>query len=382
MRKRKVVILGSTGSIGINTLKVLDRLPQRFEVEGLTANNNIELLSRQIKRFKPKFVACNKEKIVDRKGLGLPKRTRFFDVTEVSQLVESCEADIFVLAISGGAALAPFLAAAKKGARIAPANKEALVMAGTIIMETTKKYGATIIPIDSEQSAIFQCLEGRNRSGLKKILLTASGGPLNRMAKSKFPRLSVQQILKHPRWKMGKKITVDSATLINKGFEVIEAKMLFGLGTEQIEVVIHPEALIHSMTEFQDGSILAQLGVTDMRLPIQYALTYPDRLDSGLPVMDFGRVRQLTFETPDERRFPCLGLAFFCARQGGTLPCVLNAADEIAVNAFLQGTMDFTDIYTVVEKVVNKHRNRLNPQLKDILAADTWARQAARNLIK
>jgi 1-deoxy-D-xylulose-5-phosphate reductoisomerase len=282
----------------------------------------------------------------------------------------------------GSAALKPFLTAVRTGKTVAPANKEALVSAGDILMREAKKHQAAIVPIDSEQSAIFQCLAGQDRVHLKKIYLTASGGALLNIAASRFDDLSVTQILKHPRWKMGKRITVDSASLMNKGFEVIEAKHLFGLAVEDIEVIVHPEAIIHSMVEFTDGSIVAQLGVTDMRLPIQYALTYPQRWKSGLRGIDFTRLRQLTFRKPDYKKFPSLALAIEVGRRGGTLPAVLNASDEMAVDAFLKRRLPFTGIHKLVERVVQKHKTVETPSFSQILAADQWARQEADRLIK
>jgi len=288
MGHKNVVILGSTGSIGINTLKVIERFPDQFKVVGLTAYNNFKLLERQIKWFAPTHVAASSRGIQYlRKNIRI-KKTRVLSVTEdLERLVSLKSVDIVVIAMRGSAALQPFLSAVRAGKIIAPANKEALVIAGNFLMSEAKRYKATIIPIDSEQSAIFQCLEGKNRSELKKVHLTASGGALLNVPQSRFAKLSVRDILNHPRWKMGKKITVDSAMLMNKGFEIIEAAALFQLDVDQIEVVIHPEAIIHSMAEFQDGSIIAQLGITDMRLPIQYALTYPERWDSGLKKMNF-----------------------------------------------------------------------------------------------
>lgn len=380
MRKR-IVILGSTGSIGINTLKVVERFPDRFEVLGLTAYNNIRLLEQQANRYKPKYVA------VGAKGIGLLKKGLNSSIKvlnaeeDLEELVSLSAVDIVVIGMRGSAALKPFLKAVRCGKTIAPANKEAIVIAGEILMEEARRYRARIIPVDSEQSAIFQCLEGRNQQQIDKIYLTASGGALLTVPKSRFDKISVKAILKHPRWKMGRKITVDSATLMNKGFEVIEAVRLFNVKSRAVEILVHPEAIIHSMVGFKDGSIIAQLGVTDMRLPIQYALTYPERLGTGLKNLDFYKLRQLTFDRPDTRKFPALGLAFYAAEGGGTLPSVLNAADEEAVDAFLCGCLKFTGIYDVVEKVVRKHRTINRPSLDDILAADQWAREAARNLM-
>ena len=381
MGVKNVVILGSTGSIGINTLKVIKRFPDRFKVIGLTAYNNVKTLEKQIKEFAPKYVAAGASGISYlRKNIS--SKITIFDVErDLAEIASLDEADIVVIGISGSAALKPFLSAVEKGKTVAPANKEALVIAGDMIMAQARKHKATIIPIDSEQSAIFQCLDGCDRRKIKSVYLTASGGPLYDVPSSKFDRLSVAQILDHPRWKMGKRITVDSATLMNKGFEVIEAKRLFGLDVNQIQVVIHPQAIIHSMVGFKDGSIMAQLGVTDMRLPIQYALTYPERLTSGLKDLDFFALKNLTFRKPDLHKFPALALAIDVAKKGGTLPSVLNAADEHAVNVFLNGGLKFTQIYKVVEKVIARHRVKPKPLLADILAADCWAREEAQKVI-
>jgi len=358
-----VAILGSTGSIGINTLKVIDACRGRFKVTALTAHNNKDLLARQKARYKPGYAALGS------------------DAQELAHIASAKDVDIVVLAIRGAAALVPFLAAVKAGKRIATANKEALVIAGELIMAQARKHGASIIPVDSEQSAIFQCIDGQ-KAALKRVHLTASGGPLRDVPAGKFDRMTVKDILRHPRWKMGAKITVDSATLMNKGFEFIEAQRLFGLRRDQIEVLIHPEAIIHSMVEFADGAILAQLGVTDMRLPIQYALTYPERLPTGLKPLDLAKLGQLNFSKPDLRKFPALGLALEAAAQAGSAPCVLNAADEEAVESFLRGRLKFTGIYKVVEKVMRRHKIIRQPSLGDILAVDSWARQEARSVME
>ena len=383
MTRRNIVILGSTGSIGINTLKVIERFADRFNVVGLTAYNNYRLLEQQVRKFRPSHVAVN-GRVVDylRRHINT-KATRILNVdADVDEIIRLRSADVIVVAMHGSAALKPFLTAVRTGKTVAPANKEALVSAGDILMREAKEHQAAIVPIDSEQSAIFQCLAGQDRVYLKKIYLTASGGALLNIAASRFDDLSVTQILKHPRWKMGKRITVDSASLMNKGFEVIEAKHLFGLAVEDIEVIVHPEAIIHSMVEFTDGSIVAQLGVTDMRLPIQYALTYPQRWKSGLRGIDFTRLRQLTFRKPDYKKFPSLALAIEVGRRGGTLPAVLNASDEMAVGAFLKRRLPFTGIHKLVERVVQKHKIVAAPSFSQILAADQWARQEAGRLIK
>ncbi len=379
MRLKKVAILGSTGSIGINSLKIIERFPKEFEVTALSANNNVKLLERQIRKFKPKCVALNKKKISDlKKRIDLSKIKVFDAASEMEALVNRKDVNIVILGIEGRAALESFLEAARCGKIIAPANKEALVIAGDIIMKEAKKHGATVIPVDSEQSAIFQCLEGRNIKELKKVYLTASGGSLKNAKKSTFDSISVAQILDHPRWSMGKKITVDSATLMNKGLEVIEAMRLFDLSVEKIEVLIHPESIIHSMVEFVDGALMAQLGVTDMRIPIQYALTYPKRATTGLTSLDFVKQKSLTFEAPDFKKFPALKLCYDVARKAGSLPSVLNASNEEAVDAFLRGKIKFSKIYQIVEKVVKKHKIVKSPSLEEILDADQWARQQSK----
>lgn len=382
MRRKNVVILGSTGSIGVNALKVIERFPKRFNVVGLSAYNNVKLLESQIRKFKPGHVA------VLPKGLSHLKKqvsgkTRFYNVEEdLGQLAALKNVDIVVIAMRGSAALNPFLSAIRAGKTVAPANKEALVVAGDILIKEAIRHKARIIPIDSEQSAIFQSLEGRDPRDLRKVLLTASGGALLNVPQSRFDRLTVRQILNHPRWKMGRKITVDSATLMNKGFEIIEAKVLFQLSIDQIQVVVHPEAIIHSMVEFKDGSIIAQLSVTDMRLPIQYALTYPERLKSGLKPVDLFALKQFHFQKPDTKKFPALELCIHVGRKGGTLPSVLNAADEVAVEAFLNKRIKFSDIYRIVEKVVSRHKIVKKPNLKHIGLADQWARQEAEQFIR
>ncbi|MCK5214767.1 MAG: 1-deoxy-D-xylulose-5-phosphate reductoisomerase [Candidatus Omnitrophica bacterium] len=373
---KKVVILGSTGSIGINTLKVVDQYPDKFKVVGLSAYNNIDLLEQQIRKYSPRYVGVNGEKVVAlRKKLGSLKIRVLNAQTDLGYMVSLKAVDVVVIGMSGSRALAPFMAAIKEGKTIAPANKEALVIAGDLLMRQAKRHKAQIIPVDSEQSAIFQCLQGQPRKFLKKIYLTASGGVLKDIPQSKFKTLSREDILLHPRWKMGMKITVDSATLMNKGFEVIEALRLFELKTNEIEVVVHPEAIIHSMVGFKDGSIIAQLGITDMRLPIQYAMTYPERWPTHLPDVDFFKLKKLNFEKPNLKKFPSLSLAFHVAKEGGTLPSVLNAADEVAVAAFLDGDIAFTKIYSIIEKIVRSHKIVRQPDLKEILEADRWARE-------
>jgi 1-deoxy-D-xylulose-5-phosphate reductoisomerase len=380
MKPCRISILGSTGSIGLNTLRVVDQNPQRFRVEALGAFNNFRLLEGQIRKYRPAHVAVGPEGLAHFKKIGI-KGVKFYPAEDCYQIASLKTVDAVVLAMRGTSALKPFLEALRVGKTVAPANKEALVIAGDLIMKEAKLHKARIIPIDSEQSAIFQCLDGQGSKPLF-VHLTASGGPLRTVKAKDFDRMRPRDILRHPRWKMGPKITVDSATLMNKGFEVIEAKHLFGLRHDQIKVLVHPEAIIHSMVEFADGSFLAQLGVTDMRLPIQYALTYPQRLPTGLKDLDLARVGALNFEKPDLKRFPSLGLAFEAARSGGSLPAVLNAADEEAVEAFLKGRIGFLSIYKVVEKVVLRHTIVKNPSLNAILQSDEWARREAQNILE
>lgn len=381
--RKRVAVLGSTGSIGVSALDVLWRLKDQFEVVALAAGNNAELMAEQIKRFRPKYAALSKKGLSSLKLTGASKRSVTLMEAEggLAEIAAAKDVDIVVLGVTGSSALDPFLAAVKAGKTVAPANKEALVMAGELIMKTAKKTGAKVIPVDSEQSAIFQCLHAKGPNEPFCVHLTASGGSLLNVPISRHDRLSVTDILHHPRWRMGKKITVDSATLMNKGFEVIEAMRLFGLSADQVKVVVHPESIVHSFVEFVDGSFLAQLGITDMRLPIQYALTYPIRLKADLPPLDPTMLGALTFFKPDMNKFPSLALAYHAAKESGTVPAVLNAADEIAVNAFLNRKIKFTDIYRVVEKTVRAHRRIVLPSLKEIRSADIGARSYALDVL-
>ncbi len=379
---KKIVVLGSTGSIGINVLKVVERFPQQFRVVALSALNSTDLLARQIRQFKPRYAAIDAKHVCALRREVFGSKVSLFDTrSEIDHLASLPQADIVVLGIEGSAALSPFLAAIRSGKHIAPANKEALVMAGSILMAEAKRHRASIVPVDSEQSAIFQCLQGQDRQGLKRVYLTASGGPLRCVPCGQLKRVSVADVLKHPRWRMGRKITVDSATLMNKGLEVIEAMWLFDLAVSHIEVLIHPESIVHSMVEFQDGAVMAQLGVTDMRIPIQYALTYPKRSIAPLPAMDFIRQKTLTFLRPDIKKFPALKLCYDVAKKGTTFGSVLNAANEEAVSAFLREKISFLKVTEIVQKVVAKHRPSSSVTLKSILNADAWAREEARGLI-
>jgi len=381
---KRVAILGSTGSIGVNTLKVIESLKDSFSVEALSTFENTKLLAEQIRRFRPKAVAVvNSKKVADlKKRVSLSNIKVFSTPIGVEILAESKRVDIVVMAISGACALTPLLAAIRANKKLCLANKEALVMAGSIIMRLVKKYKTTIIPVDSEHSAIFQCIrQNRNRASLSRIYLTGSGGPLKNISKEKFSNLSMSDILKHPKWKMGPKISVDSATLMNKGLEIIEAKHLFGIPANKIKVLIHPEAVVHSMVEFGDGAILAQMSATDMRLPIQYALTFPKRANTPLATLDFTKTMQLNFYQPELDKFPCLELANVACKLGGTYPAVINAADEEVVYAYLNRKIKFTDIPKVIEKILLRHRYIAEPLLSDIFSADKWAREETRATI-
>ncbi|MBI4335178.1 MAG: 1-deoxy-D-xylulose-5-phosphate reductoisomerase [Candidatus Omnitrophica bacterium] len=382
---KKIAILGSTGSIGVNTLNVISAFKDKFQVVGLSANSNLNLLKEQIDRFRPK-VACLADRQAcamsgDKSGLikGV-RRTKI--VSGLDGLIEVAthpEADLVVMAIVGSASLIPLLKAIEAKKEIALASKEAMVSAGEIVVRAAGKNNVKIIPVDSEHSAIFQCLNGRPRGELKKIYLTGTGGPLRKVSGRQFDTLTAGEVLNHPKWKMGKKISVDSATLMNKGLEVIEAKWLFSAPLEKIEVLIHPEALVHSMVEFIDASILAQVSVPDMRLPIQYALAYPERLPQKFSLyMDFMKSGRITFSRPNTRKFPCLALAYSAAREGGTHPAVLNASNEEAVMSYLEGRIKFTDIPRIVEKALSRHRGKITPDLNDILNADAWSREEVR----
>lgn len=378
---KRIAILGSTGSIGKTTLDVIFSLKKEFDVVALTADSDIETLYKQIKRFRPKFVGVNNVYKAKQLKSSLNSSVKIFEGSDgIKNIASLSGVDLVVLAISGSDALSPLLSAIEAKKKICLANKEALVMAGNIIMKKAKQKKVSIIPIDSEQSAIFQCLKGYDIKDVQRIYLTASGGPLASKPKKHFKNLKPSDVLKHPRWKMGKKITVDSATLMNKGLEVIEAKWLFGIDIEKIEVVVHKEAIIHSLVEFVDGAMLAQLGITDMRLPIQYALTHPRRIPANNS-LDLIKLARLHFAKPDTKKFPCLRLAYEAARDDGSAPCVLNASNEIAVGAFLDHRIKFSSIPKIVERVLEKHKVIKNPNLSQILKADTWARQEASGLV-
>ncbi len=380
-------ILGSTGSIGVNTLKVVANCRNEFRVAALSAGRNIQLLASQIEQFRPEIASTGDESISAELQSLLRQRgytmahTRF--VHGVDGHVEaSChpESHMVLSAISGAAGLVPTYRALEKGKNIALANKETMVMAGELMIQTSREKQAEILPVDSEHNAIHQCLRGGRRKEVKRLILTASGGPFRETPIEQLHSVTPEQALNHPTWRMGRKITIDSATLMNKGLEVIEASRLFLFPANEIDVVVHPQSVVHSMVEFKDGSILAQLGPTDMRIPIQYALTYPERWHSPLPSLNICRMPKLEFFEPDPDKFPCLKMAYKALRAGGTAPAVLNAANEVAVEAFLNGAIRFQEIPQIIESVLEMHRPQPASRLETILKEDEWSREEARAL--
>src|SRR3989344_3745305 len=360
---KKIAILGSTGSVGTQTLDVVDKNPGCFDVIALSAHSNTDLLKKQIKKYKPRIVGVTDEK---RAGdlQGVEKYKLFSGADAAVQVAASGAYDMLVNAVSGLFGVRATLAAVKDKKDVALANKETLVAAGSIVMPEVKKSGITLMPIDSEHSALFQCLSGEHKRDVHKLILTCSGGALRDKTKKELESVSIEEAMMHKTWKMGKKITIDSATLMNKGFEFLEAMWLFDLPPEKIDVVIHPQSIIHSMVEYRDGSILAQLSEPDMALPIQYALSYPERWDAPLERLAF--TKDLTFSTPDVKRFPCLGYAMEAAQKMGTLPAAMNAANDFMVTKFLEGKCMFRDIARVIRKVMDNHKNNKNPNLSDI----------------
>ena len=382
--KKRIAILGSTGSIGRNTLDIIKRMPGRFEVVGLTANENISLLKKQVEMWHPRIIAVMDEKKYKR----IKRALNLSDVrvcSGVGGLVEVATYKgiaLVVSAIVGSSGLVPTMAAIEAGKQVALASKEPIVMAGKLIMSEVERSGATLIPVDSEPNAIFQCIEGKKKANVKKLIITASGGPFRNLSREEMLQVTPEKALNHPMWKMGRKISVDSATMINKGLEVIEAHNIFGLPVSDIEVLIHPEAKVHSLVEFIDGTVLAVIGRTDMRIPIQYALTYPEMVQTPLKPLDFRKVPAMTFQSPDLDRFPGLKYGYEAGRIGGTMPAVLNAADEIAVPAFLERKIGFLDIPALCNQVMKKHKVNTNPNMEEILEADRWAREETHRLIE
>jgi 1-deoxy-D-xylulose-5-phosphate reductoisomerase len=373
---KKVLILGSTGSIGINTLNVIRNFPDIFQITALTVNTKIDLLEPQINEFNPGTVVVKDEKL----GMELKKRTagKCKVLTGEKGLIEAAanlDYDIFVGAMVGFCGLAPTLEAIKRGKIIALANKETLVVAGELVTNLCRQYNAKLIPIDSEHSAIFQCLEGEKKDQVEKIIITASGGPFLNKTKASLENVTVEEALNHPNWKMGAKITIDSASMMNKGLEIIEAYWLFGAEKEKIEAVIHPQSIIHSMVQYTDGSVKAQLGLPDMKLPIQYALTYPDRLHNKFPRLNLAQIGSLTFFSPDLEKFECLKLAYDALDAGGTAPCIMNAANEIAVSKFLAGKIKFSHIPQLISTAMRKIKNHKSPDIDVIFQCDKETRE-------
>ncbi len=377
---KKIAIIGSTGSIGRQTLEVIDQFPEKFIVTGLAGGKNIKLLAEQVHRYHPAIVGVKNETVAGELRTvlaGIKTEVIPGPAGLVAAAAES-GAELLVSALSGDIGLVPTLAAVRRGLDIALANKETLVAGGELVTAEARQRGVRLLPVDSEHSAIFQCLQ--NGSPVCRLILTASGGPFRKFTTTELRQVTPGQALNHPNWQMGPKITIDSATMMNKGLEVIEAHWLFGVNVDAIKVVIHPQSVIHSMVEYVDGAVLAQLGCPDMRVPIQYALTYPDRWPNDFPKLDFAKYSTLTFEEPDRQRFPCLPLAFDALNSGGTMPGVMNAANEVAVAAFLQEQIGFTAIAEVVARVMEDHRLEPANELEVILTAIGWARQRAREL--
>lgn len=381
---KNLSILGSTGSIGQNVLEIVSMFPERFSVKALAAKNNIDLIKTQIETFRPEVVSLYDEPSATRLIKMLPGDLSVeivYGDAGYRDVASLDAADTVVSAMVGAAGLMPTVQAVKAGKEIALANKETLVTAGDIVMALADEHQVPIIPVDSEHSAIFQCLVGQRKKDLKKIILTASGGPFIDRPEQTFHRIAPADALNHPNWEMGKKISIDSATLMNKGLEVIEAKHLFHVPEDKIDVLIHPQSIVHSMVEYRDGSVMAQLGIPDMKQAIAYALSFPERLPIGQPAPDFAATGSLDFRTPDLSKFPCLALAYDACREGGTLPAVLNAANEIAVQAFLDERLLFSKLPDVIKKTMDRHHIDTKPDLNVIMEADNWARIEAEHII-
>ena len=378
---KKISILGSTGSIGVSTLKVAESNPEKYKIVALSAGKNGDLLLNQIETFRPAAVAVMEESLASEVKRSLPAANApevFFGVEGFVRLATLEGVDTIVSAMTGAAGLIPTYEAIQAGKNIALANKETMVMAGPLVMAEAKKKGVSILPIDSEHSAILQSLRGHRQEDMKRVILTASGGPFRNLSLDTMRDVTAAQALKHPNWSMGPKITIDSATMMNKGLEVIEAKWLFDLKIDQIDILIHPQSILHSMVEYRDGSIIGQLGIPDMMIPISYALSYPRHIHNSLPPLDLETVGKLSFERPDMKRFKCLSLALKAAKKGGTLPVVLNGANEIAVDAFLNGRIGFLDIPDLIEKTMDAHTHAPVETIEAVMAADRWARDTAK----
>lgn len=380
---KNISILGSTGSIGTQTLDVIREIGG-INVCAVTANNNIELLEKQIREFKPDIAAvmdCEKAEILKERT----KDCKTDILSGMDGIIAAAvydKSDTVLTSVVGNIGILPTFEAIKAGKDIALANKETLVSAGELIMNAVNKYGVKIYPVDSEHSAIFQCLQGNSENKIRRILLTASGGPFRGRNAEELKNVKASDALKHPNWNMGKKVTIDSASLMNKGLEVIEAKWLFGVEVEDIEVLVHPQSIVHSAVEYEDGAVIAQLGEPDMKVPIQYALTYPKRVKNSFPKIDFMERNSLTFEKPDTDTFKCLSLAYRAVKEGGTMPTVMNGANETAVNAFLNDKIGFLDIADIIEKTMSAYTVKYNYTVDDLIDADSWAREFSASLIK
>lgn len=382
---KKIAILGSTGSIGVTALKIVQANPDKYQVIALAAGKNIKLLSKQIEIFQPSVVSVLEEKSVadlENGFTGNRKPEIVFGTEGVIHLAALGEVDTVISAMTGAAGLLPTYAAIRAGKNIALANKETMVMAGALVMAEAKRQGVTVLPIDSEHSAILQSLQGHPREDVKRVILTASGGPFKDLSLEEMSKVSPSQALKHPNWKMGPKISIDSATMMNKGLETIEAKWLFDLDMSQIDILIHKQSVVHSMVEYKDGSIIAQLGVPDMIIPISYALSFPRHVKNSRPPLDFERIGTFNFEKPDPNRFKCLALALKSAEIGDSMPAVLNGANEIAVEAFLEGKIKFPDIPYLIEKSMERHNPYPIDDINTVMEADAWARDTARNILQ
>jgi len=381
---KRLSILGSTGSIGVNTLHIVSQFSERFEVVSLSAGLNTKLLKQQILQFRPKIVSVLNKELSEALRRDLPDIPVeiVHGVEGLIRVATHPEVDQVVSAIVGAVGLIPTLAAIKTGKAIALANKETLVMAGKIVMEEAKQNHVQILPVDSEHSAIFQALTGHRKEDVHRLILTASGGPFLNFPAPRLHDVTVKEALNHPRWEMGKKITIDSASLMNKGLEVIEARWLFDIPIEKIVILIHPQSIVHSMVEYVDGSMVAQMGIADMRIPISYALSFPERLHLDLPPLDLSKSEALTFSPPDRQRFPCLNLAYQSIEIGESMPAILNAANEVAVDAFIEGNLKFTEIPLFIERVMGEHEVKSVHTAEDILKADHWARERAKAILE
>jgi len=381
---KNIAILGSTGSIGVNALRVIQANPEKYQVTALAAGKNIRLLLEQIKRFQPLAVAVIEETAANELKAQLTNSGRpeiFFGTEGFIRLATMTEVDTIISAMAGAAGLLPTYSGIKAGRNIALANKETMVMAGSLVMAEARKHGVSILPIDSEHSAILQSLQGHPREDLRRVILTASGGPFRDLSLEEMSKVTPAQALNHPNWNMGAKVSIDSSTMMNKGLEAIEAKWLFDLKMDQISILIHSQSIVHSMVEYKDGSIISQMGVPDMIIPISFALSFPHHLKTRVPPLELEKIGTLSFEKPDMKRFRCLDLALQAAEIGGSMPAVLNGANEIAVESFLKGNIGFLDIPDLIEKTMASHKNHPIDSIETVMEVDRWARDMARSIL-